>query len=78
MRKRGIIPTPGTRPSQDDDSLDLVSAAMVEVTSEEKNFPVEAALALGKPRGWRAAKPGPQTIGYCSIGPKRSNELRWF
>ena len=35
---------------------------MVEVTSEDKEYPVEAALISGEMRGWRAADSGAQTI----------------
>jgi len=62
MRKRLINPTaesPGT-PGQG--WLDLERAAVVEVTSEDKDFPVEAAFASEDARGWRAAAPGSQTI----------------
>ena len=38
------------------------SAAVVEFTSEEKEYPVEAALVSGDMRGWRAADSGAQTI----------------
>jgi hypothetical protein len=62
MRKRFIISTLEPHQSHDEDSLDLEHAAVVEVSSEEKDFPVEAALALGLTRGWRASQPGPQTI----------------
>ncbi len=36
--------------------------AVVEVTSEDKDYPVESALVLGETRGWRADSPGTQTI----------------
>jgi len=36
--------------------------AIVEITSEEKDYPVEAAFLSGETPGWRAAEPGPQTI----------------
>jgi hypothetical protein len=36
--------------------------AVVEVTSEEKEYPVESALVSGEMRGWRAADSGTQTI----------------
>ncbi len=65
MRKRSIIPALEPVPCHDEDLLDLERAAVVEVSSEDKDFPVEAALALGalgETRGWRAAQPGPQTI----------------
>jgi hypothetical protein len=35
---------------------------VVEVTSEDKDFPVEAAFVSGDAQGWRAAGPGSQTI----------------
>jgi hypothetical protein len=36
--------------------------AVVEVTSEDKDYPVESALVSGQTRGWRAADSGAQTI----------------
>ena len=36
--------------------------AIVEITSEEKDYPVEAAFVSGETPGWRAAELGPQTI----------------
>ena len=36
--------------------------AIVEITSEEKDYPIEAAFVSGETPGWRAAEPGPQTI----------------
>ena len=41
------------------DWLDVGSAAVVEVTSEDGAFPVESALLQGEKRGWRASGPGP-------------------
>jgi len=49
-----MAPTLETVQSQTEDWLDLERAAVVEVTSEEKDFPVEAALVFGEKRGWRA------------------------
>ena len=46
MRKRLITPIPQDASSLDEGWLDLNSAAVVEVTSEEKEYPVEAALVL--------------------------------
>jgi hypothetical protein len=34
----------------------------VEVTSEDKNFPIESSLSIKPSQGWRAAQPGAQTI----------------
>jgi hypothetical protein len=61
MRKRLFTPTPqGFRP-HDEGWLDLDRAASVEVTSEDKEYPVESALVSGEMLGWRAAESSTQT-----------------
>ena len=72
MRKRLIMPIPPDAPSLDKGWLDLDVAAVVEVTSEEKGYPVEAALVPGKMQGWRAADSGTQTRSSASA-PWRNN-----
>ena len=62
MRKRLITPIPQTARPDDEGWLDLDRAAVVEVTSEDKDYPVESALLSGETQGWRAASPGTQTI----------------
>lgn len=62
MRKRLITPTPESIRAHGKDWLDVKRAAAVEVTSEDKDFPVESAFASGDARGWSAAAPGSQTI----------------
>jgi hypothetical protein len=62
MRKRLITPIPQAGTPDDEGWLDLDRAAVVEVTSEEKEYPVESALVSGEMRGWRAADSGTQTI----------------
>ena len=62
MRKRLIAPISKDAPAVNTGWLELDRAAVVEVTSEEKDYPVEAALISGELRGWRAAKSGTQTI----------------
>jgi hypothetical protein len=62
MRKRMIAPTPETVRSHAEGWLDLERAAVVEVTSEETDFPVEAALVSEETPGCRAASAGAQTI----------------
>ncbi len=42
MRKRLITPTPETIRTREEGWLDVERAAVVEVTSEDKDFPVEA------------------------------------
>ena len=51
MRKRLIKPKPQDSSSPNEDWLDLESAAVVEVTSEEKGYPVESALVSGETAG---------------------------
>jgi hypothetical protein len=62
VRKRFITSTSETVRPHGEGWLDLERAAVVEVTSEEEDFPVESALVWGETRGWRAALPGTQTI----------------
>ena len=71
MRKRLITPIPQDAPLRDEGWLDLDRAAVVEVTSEEKDYPVESALVSGKTQGWRAADPGSQTIRLIFDQPQR-------
>jgi hypothetical protein len=59
MRKRLITPTPQDTPAPNEQWLDLESAAVVEVTSEEKGYPVESALVSGETvRNKAAGLPG--------------------
>ena len=71
MRKRLITPISQDAPHLDDGWLDLDRAAMVEVTSEDKDYPMEAALVSGEMRGWRAGSPGTQTIRLIFDEPQR-------
>jgi hypothetical protein len=71
MRKRPITPIPQDVPSRDEDWLDLDRIAVVEVTSEQKDYPVEAAPIAGEIRGWRAADSGAQTIRLVFDQPQR-------
>jgi hypothetical protein len=75
MRKRLITPIPQDAPSLDEGWLDLDDAAVVEVTSEEKEYPVEAALVSGEMRGWRASDSGTQTIRLIFDEPQRLTRI---
>ena len=75
MRKRLITPIPQDDPSLDEGWLDLDDAAVVEITSEEKEYPVESALVLGEMRGWRAAASGTQTIRLIFDEPQRLTRI---
>src|SRR5580704_11798380 len=71
MRKRLITPTPESIRTRGPGWLDIERAAVVEVTSEDKDFPVEAAFVSEDSRGWRAAAPGIQTIRLIFDQPQR-------
>src|SRR5260370_25832435 len=71
MRKRLITQTPENIRTRGEGWLDVERAAVVEVTSEDKDFPVEAALVSGDARGWRAAAPGTQTIRLIFDQPQK-------
>ncbi len=71
MRKRLITPTAERIRACGEGWLDIERAAVVEVTSEDKDFPVESAFVPGDARGWRAAAPGSQTIRLLFDHPQR-------
>jgi len=75
MRKRLITSIPQDAPHLDEDWLDLERAAVVEVTSEQRDYPVEAALVAGELRGWRAADSGTQTIRLIFDQPQRLKRI---
>lgn len=62
MRKRLITPIPPSIGLYRDHRLDLSTTALVEVTSEDKDYPIESALIPGESKGWRASEPGAHTI----------------
>jgi hypothetical protein len=75
MRKRLITPILQDDRYREEGWLDLEHAAMVEVTSEEKDHPVESALVSGEMQGWRAADPGSQTIRLIFDQPQRLRRI---
>src|ERR1035437_3570606 len=75
MRKRLVTPIPQDVPPLDEGWLDLDDAAVVEVTSEEKEYPVESALVSGEMRGWRAADSGTQTVRLIFDEPQRFTRI---
>ena len=71
MRKRLITPTPESIRIHGEGWLDVERAAVVEVTSEDKDYPVESAFVSGHEGGWRAAGPGSQTIRLVFDQPQK-------
>ena len=75
MRKRNIPPARPIAQSDRDHRLDLNTAALVEVTSEEKDYPIESALIPGESKGWRAAEPGTHTIRLIFDQPQKLKRI---
>lgn len=70
MLKR-LIPQPVQEPPNQEHWLDLSTIPVtVEVTSENPSDPVERALLEDHDVGWRAAKPGIQTMRILFDGPQ--------
>jgi hypothetical protein len=62
MIKRIVAPAQPDVPLAGCEWLNLEDLTEVEVTSEDAEHPIEAALLRGQASGWRAEKPGKQTI----------------
>jgi hypothetical protein len=75
MRKRLITPTSRGAPRLDEGWLDLDHAASVEVTSEQKDYGIDAALVSGETQGWRAAVSGAQTVRLIFDKPQRLTRI---
>ena len=73
MRKSQITRIPQNAPLRDQAWMDVDRIASVEVSSEQSDYPIESALLLDGKRGWRAAKPGAQSIRLIFDEPQ---ELR--
>ena len=70
MRKRLITPSAESIRTRDEGWLDVERAAVIEITSEQIDCPIEAALS-GHTKGWRAADAGSQTIRLVFDQPQR-------
>ena len=76
MRKTPIATSPGETRSALDAWLDIEDLAAVEISSEDPTHPFEAALRGGEGEGWRAAKPGPQTLRLKFDKPTAIRRIR--
>jgi len=76
MRKRVINQVPPRSIDSDKKWLDIDKLAVVEVTSEDKEFPIESALLRDKVSGWRASEPGVQIIRLVFDDPQRLRQIR--
>jgi hypothetical protein len=75
MRKRLVNTTPATVQARGEGWLDLEHAATVEVTSEDKDFPIESSLSIEPRQGWRAAQSGAQTIRLLFDEPQELKRI---
>lgn len=76
MRKRHLTRIRAGGRTDRDYRLNLSTTALVEVTSEEKDYPIESALVPGASnKGWRAAEPGPQTIRLIFDRPQNLRRI---
>ena len=69
------ITSPSSIQTGADNWIGLEHAATVEVTSEDKNYPIESALSLERGQGWRAAEPGVQTIRLFFDNPQKISRI---
>lgn len=56
--------------------LNLEQLADVEISSEDPEFPIEAALLPGLEQGWRAGRPGKQLIRLMFTSPQQVNVIQ--
>jgi hypothetical protein len=75
MRKRIVTSTPTTVQPRGEGWLDLERAATVEVTSENKDFPIESSFSVEPSEGWRASGPGSQTIRFVFDEPQELKRI---
>ena len=75
MRKRIVTPSRATVQTRSEGWLDLEHAATVEVTSEDKDFPIETSLSIQPSQGWRAAEPGAQEIRLVFDQPQQLKHI---
>jgi hypothetical protein len=75
MRKRTIDPAQQNPAALESDWLSVESLAEVEITSEDADHPIEAALVPGRTSGWRAAGPGKQTVRLLFTNPQRLKRI---
>ena len=76
MRKRIITPTPETVRARAEGWLDVQRAATVELTSEDKKYPIESAFVFEEGQGWRAAESGPQTVRLIFDEPQKIRRIQ--
>jgi len=75
MQKRIVTSTPAPAHVHEDWLHLERIASTVEVTSEDKDFPIESSLSIEPRQGWRAAQPGVQTIRLVFDEPQKLKHI---
>jgi hypothetical protein len=75
MRKQIIDRMEQEGPKAERPRLDLEGLAQVEVTSEDPGHPIESALGGDSAIGWRAERPGRQTIRLLFDQPQKISRI---
>src|SRR6266550_1093877 len=70
-----VTRTPTTVQARGEGWLDLEHAAMVEVTSQDKDFLIESSLSIEPRQGWRSAEPRSQTIRLIFDQPQELKRI---
>jgi hypothetical protein len=76
MRKRIGSQSQEKRPAEDQGWLDLEALALVEVTSEDEEHPIECALLPDATIEWRAKSAGKQTVRLLFDNPHSLRRIR--
>jgi len=76
MRKHVIHQETRGKLDDDQDWIDLEQLIQAELTSEDADHPIEAALGMQAGAGWRAQQPGKQTIRLLFDVPHRIRRIR--
>ena len=74
MRKRLITSESQSLPHEA--WFNVETAATLELTSEDPAHPIEAALSLRGGQGWRATRPGVQTIRLIFDHPQQFKRIK--
>ena len=76
MRKRIITPVEKQNVDCEFQWLDIENIAIVEITSEDAQFPIESALLPAQERGWQASTAGEQTVKIVFDTPQDIHMIR--
>lgn len=76
MRKQTVAAEPKRGADEPVEWLDLERLARVELTSEDADFPIEAALGTKRGAGWRAAAAGEQLLRFVFDEPQRLERIQ--